>query len=945
MSASLQSAVAALAALGCNPQPNGSGYTACCPVHEADGRSHTPSLTIKAGNTVPFILHCHAGCHPKSILAKLNLKPEPVNGKRRVVATYAYQDAAGIVVSEKLRYEPKGFGQRWPDGKGGAVWKKPKDTPAVLYRLPELIEGIAAGRKVFVVEGEKDADRLALAGLTVTTTIDGASKEARKPKWKPEYTAQLANAGCLVLIPDHDGAGRAHMANIAQQLKGKVADIRWLELPGLSGAKGSNDVSDWLNDGHTVEELTALVEQVKPKAAFNVKFTPAPGSPWRQIPDEAEPPEWFANAPNEAVDVGSDKLLVSDTGKSLIKHNDAAALLYEKEFGGRLFYDPIMLDWFEYQPDAGVFEHRPGLAIEQAVYRAVTAHRGTLGFDAAYISGVTKCLLYEAIKTPEPAVGKICFTNGVLDIATRELLPHSPEHYFTTALPYEWLPDAPDPTVVIDWLRGAVSGHDDQIQLIRAYLNAIVVGRPDLQRFLEVIGAGGSGKGTLIRLATAMIGKDAVHSTSLKQLEENRFETAKIFGKKLVVINDAEKWHGDVSMLKSITGEDAVRFEQKHKQAGESFTYRGMVIIAANQHTDSNDYSSGIQRRRITIPFDHVVPACDRRDLEAEFEPHLPALLKWVLDMPQSEVTAYLRNTSAHTHSLRNARLDALAATNPMVAWMLDNVHFAENVSAQVGEKKRLTISEGRNDGDGKSTTHVEYEFQDAWLYPNYCQWCDANGKMPVSKNQFSSTAVDAAKNLLGKTFVRHERKSTGRYIVGMTLELPPVSPYIQNPQCRPVLTNDDLMTTQVTDCAELDDLSNILEVNEFLNSLDKENSLAGIPESTDIPESTEYGESCSENDAGRQVKHIQQDRSSLGQHKVSTRSSFIPPVATSGASRERLVSLLADPSGKEPDDLYRQMERSGFTRIEVDRELTALAISRKVGKVNGKWVATGVAP
>ena len=231
-------------------------------------------------------------------------------------------------------------------------------------------------------------------------------------------------------------------------------------------------------------------------------------------------------------------------------------------------------------------------------------------------------------------------------------MPHSPDYFFTNQLPFDWIPHAPDPTLIIDWLREATGGHDDQVELIRAWFHAVIVGRSDLQRFLEVMGFGGSGKGTLLRLVSAVVGNEAIHSTKIEHLENNRFETAKIFNKKLVVVTDAEKWHGDVSVLKSITGQDPIRFEEKNKQSGDSFTFGGMVMILANQHTASNDYSSGIQRRKITVAFDHVVPAEKRRDLDAEFEPLLPNLIRWALDMPESEVTAYLRTTStvSYTH-------------------------------------------------------------------------------------------------------------------------------------------------------------------------------------------------------------------------------------------------------------------------------------------------------
>ena len=455
---------------------------------------------------------------------------------------------------------------------------------------------------------------------------------------------------------------------------------------------------------------------------------------------------------------------------SLVAHNQAADLLYDSEFQSLLYYDPVVCNWYQYQP-TGIFSVRPELAVQQAVYRAISKYAGDLGFSASYVSGVSKCLLYKAIRQPEPQPGTVCFKNGVLDLRSRTLLPHSPDHFFTNQLPFNWEHNAPDPQPVIDWLKEATGGHDDQVQLLRAYLHAVIVGRPDLQRFLEIIGPGGSGKGTAIRLCNSLVGTSAIHATALKQLEENRFETAKIFNKKLVVITDAEKWHGDVSVLKSITGQDPIRFEEKNKQSGDSFTYGGMVLIAANQHTTSTDYSSGIQRRRITVAFDHVVPADQRRDLDAEFEPLLPGVVRWVLDMPDHEVTAYLRSTSTRVKSLNAVRLETLEATNPIVAWLRSSCSFDPAAATHVGAKERLTITTGDM---GSKTSTVEYKDWDAKLYPSYCRWCDHNGKQPISLQTFSRTVIDASKNMLGKPFVEKVKDSKGSMAIrGLQLRRP----------------------------------------------------------------------------------------------------------------------------------------------------------------------------
>ncbi len=268
--ATLQDAVDALARLGCKPTKSGDGYVAYCPIHEADGQGHKPSLTLKAGDKVPVVVNCHAGCDGREILRVLGITPAPShNGKRRIVATYSYRDLDGREAFQKIRYEPKDFLQRWPDGQGGWLWKRPGNAPYVLYRLPELRAAIAEGRTVFICEGEKDADRLASLGLVATSNVEGASKPEQRPKWKAEYTAQLEGAARVILLHDNDEQGRAHMRHVAEQLAGKVGEVRWLDLPGLP-EKG-DDVSDWLDAGHTVDELKELAQAAESPTAEQPK--------------------------------------------------------------------------------------------------------------------------------------------------------------------------------------------------------------------------------------------------------------------------------------------------------------------------------------------------------------------------------------------------------------------------------------------------------------------------------------------------------------------------------------------------------------------------------------------------------------------------------------------------------------------------------------------------
>src|SRR5262249_35581459 len=149
---------------------------------------------------------------------------------------------------QALRFAPKNFGQRRPDGNGGWIWNM-KGVGKVPYHLPEIVKA----KTVFVVEGEKDADNLRAIGLTATCNVGGAGK------WLEEYSARFSPHQSVVVIPDNDEPGKNHAHKVAASLYGRVASLKILELSDLP-PKG--DVSDWLVKGHGREELLRLAKKV-----------------------------------------------------------------------------------------------------------------------------------------------------------------------------------------------------------------------------------------------------------------------------------------------------------------------------------------------------------------------------------------------------------------------------------------------------------------------------------------------------------------------------------------------------------------------------------------------------------------------------------------------------------------------------------------------------------
>ena len=208
---------------------DGDSFTALCPAHP-DAK---PSLAVSRGDAGNAVLHCFAGCATVDVLAALHLEwadlfAEPsTNGrgdggvKRQIEATYDYTDEAGTLLSQKVRYFPKGFAQRRPDGKGGWVYNV-KGVPQVLYNLPHVRRARAEGLPIYFVEGEKDCKALLDREECATTVPGGAGK------WRASFTPEFRDAWVIV-IADRDDAGRAHALTCARAISPVCRAIQVLE--------------------------------------------------------------------------------------------------------------------------------------------------------------------------------------------------------------------------------------------------------------------------------------------------------------------------------------------------------------------------------------------------------------------------------------------------------------------------------------------------------------------------------------------------------------------------------------------------------------------------------------------------------------------------------------------------------------------------------------------
>ena len=264
-------------------KPNSRGEAkAWCPWHN-DREGGKPSLHI---NFTKQIVHCF-NCGEDSggvfdlakswgISTRGAAGPEP---PKEIEQTYDYLDADSELLFQVVRYRTaaggKEFRQRRPHPEQPEtwVWNLQGISRPVLYHLPDVR---AAGPEqwIWVVEGEKDADRLRGLGLVATTSPMGANK------WRAHHTREMRGRQVAV-IPDNDEAGISHAEKIAAAVWEVGTNVKVLNLPELPD-KG--DVSDWLDAGHTVDELDEML-------ARTPSYEP-PGPDGTDALDNDAEPEW-----------------------------------------------------------------------------------------------------------------------------------------------------------------------------------------------------------------------------------------------------------------------------------------------------------------------------------------------------------------------------------------------------------------------------------------------------------------------------------------------------------------------------------------------------------------------------------------------------------------------------------------------------------------------------
>jgi hypothetical protein len=205
-----------------------------------------------------YLFKCFSGCDQHTVFQTIrdmgllpslperteylsSIKPLPYIQTPTFQQEWHYTDEDGVSLFVKQRFktnDAKGKTYKtlrvMPDN---SRQSKLGDCRIVPYRLPDLQEATAAGRVVYVTEGEKAADALGSLGVVATTSHAGSGN------WSPELNQYFAGAN-VVIVPDNDTAGWSYAQKVVEALLPVAKSIRVLDLD-LKHPK--EDAHEWVN--------------------------------------------------------------------------------------------------------------------------------------------------------------------------------------------------------------------------------------------------------------------------------------------------------------------------------------------------------------------------------------------------------------------------------------------------------------------------------------------------------------------------------------------------------------------------------------------------------------------------------------------------------------------------------------------------------------------------
>jgi putative DNA primase/helicase len=297
--------------------------------------------------------------------------------------------------------------------------------------------------------------------------------------------------------------------------------------------------------------------------------------------------------------------------------------------------------------------------------------------------------------------------NGLFDLHTRTRTDHTPSLFNLVSVPFDYIAKPGEPTIWLEFLASVWPEDPESIGLLQEYIGYVLSGRTDMQKMLMLIGPSRSGKGTIARMLTELVGRLHVAGPTLASMGTN-FGLSPLLGKPLAIISDARLGdtpsHTVVERLLSITGEDMLTIDRKFRDPWSGKLPTRFVVLS-NELPKFRDSSGAIANRMLILQMTNSFLGKEDHQLDDKIRPELPGILLWALE--------------GLDRLTRNGKFTVPASSRDVTNLMMD---LASPISAFVRE--RCAIG-------------PDHEVMVDRLYETWKEWAEENGHQSGAKVTF----------------------------------------------------------------------------------------------------------------------------------------------------------------------------------------------------------------
>uniref|UniRef100_A0A0C1QLE4 Bacteriophage/plasmid primase P4 C-terminal domain-containing protein n=1 Tax=Tolypothrix bouteillei VB521301 TaxID=1479485 RepID=A0A0C1QLE4_9CYAN len=229
----------------------------------------------------------------------------------------------------------------------------------------------------------------------------------------------------------------------------------------------------------------------------------------------------------------------------------------------------------------------------------------------------------------------LCFNNCTVDLRTGEIQGHDKKNFLISKIAADYFPNSECPEVFRDFIVKAYG--EELLPLIRAITSMLLDPTAPYGYFPHLIGASGSGKGTLLRFWTSMFGLENVRSISgFSDLKTPEQRHQNLTGSKIIAFPDLGGYQSGLRSFYELVDNGSLSGRALFSSSSYEKRWNCRFIVASVDYLQVENSGDGWDRRCIPLPtkqrFGQPDPNLGNKLQECKAQ-----VISWALSMPREE--------------------------------------------------------------------------------------------------------------------------------------------------------------------------------------------------------------------------------------------------------------------------------------------------------------------